>query len=99
MATVTIGGRAFVVVQRQDAGGLGRMKRIAQAEAALGAAKTTEFADRMAELVRCYIAEEVTAEELLAVLPFDCGEVLKACIVASGGQVTEGGAKGEAKTP
>lgn len=97
MATVTIGGKAFEVFHRKAAGAAARMKRIAFAEMASqeeGADPRLVW-DRMAEIVRAYLVDEtVTVEQLLNLLPGEPADVLdiiRSCIVASGGKVAPPG--------
>lgn len=94
MATVTIDGRVFEVKDRQAPGGLLRSKK--QLEAALAASEATVLTmfDRSAEHVASYL-EGAEVPWLMEHLPTDCGDILRECIVASGGKVAE---PGEAKS-
>lgn len=98
MGQVTIGGRALEVKQQQGEGGLGLLKRTALAGEKLAASSGKDYPDAAADLVACYVGhnEGVTRDWLLERLPADCAEVLRDCIVASGGKVAD---PGEAKGP
>lgn len=91
MASVTIGGRTFEVFRMDAPGASGRMRAIARAEAACIKAVGEEFWDRQAEVVKAYLLDPVTIEELHELLPAKCTEILKACLRAAGGEVTEPG--------
>lgn len=91
MATVKIGGREFEVFRLDDPGGSGRMRAIARAEAALQKSTGEEFWDRQAELVKAYLLDPITLDELHEILPARCSDIVKACVRASGGEVSEQG--------
>jgi hypothetical protein len=96
MATVRIAGRDFEVFDRQADGGLGLLKAVALADAAVQAAQGTDVFDRAAERVAAWLVAPPPTAELLTMLPADCGDIIRACIVASGGKVAA--PEGEAKS-
>lgn len=88
MATVTINGRAFEVKDRQAPGGLGRSKK--QMEAALASIEATK--ETMFDLSAAHVASYLDGADLpwlLDNLPTDASAILRECIVASGGKVSE----------
>src|SRR4051812_14984425 len=86
MAKVTIGGRDFEVFRMDAAGGSGRMRAVAHAEAALKRAELVgeEFWDRQAELVKAYLVEDIPIEELHKVLPARCIDIVRQLQAAAG---------------
>lgn len=87
MATVKIAGKDFEVFDRDGDGGLGRLKQVALVEAALRESNGPDTFDRTADLVAAWLVHPPSRDELLAMLPAHCGEIFRACIVASGGKV------------
>jgi hypothetical protein len=96
MATVRIAGRDFEVFDRQADGGLGLLKGVALAEVAVQAANGPDVFDRAADRVAAWLVAPPSHDELMAMLPADCSDIIRACIVASGGKVAV--PEGEAKS-
>ena len=93
MATINLGGRDLAVKHQQEPGGLGLQKALALANKKLASSSEFDYADNAAALLACYVGhnEGVTTDWLLEQLPADCSEILRRCIVASGGKLTQPG--------
>lgn len=101
MATVRIGEKDLRVWHRKEAGSLGHDWRATLGFAALAEAKTRpgDTHEQIADLVLAYVGPhnpEIDRAWLFAHLPADCGDLLKACVAATGAKVAE---PGEAPSP